>query len=551
VVVERFMDCTCIPYTRVPRSSALLTDYLYHFDRVSRFYNGAPFDAASFQAVSRKLQVSGKARGDLAEILTRQNRNYGSSEPTFANIRLLAEPGTVSVVTGQQVGLLTGPAFTLYKALTAVRLARSLSEQGMRAVPVFWLATEDHDLEEVSHAAVFDEDYGMVPLRDSGVRPAERSSVGVVNLTAEINEALGKLESLLPAGESRERLMLDLRECYAPGKAWGEAFGRFMARLFSRWGVVLLDPLDEGIHRLAQPVYQQALSEAPALRQRLLDRSGELVRCGYHAQVHVPEDSTLLFVTRNGNRLPLHHRNGQFLMDDTKIFSCAELAQQISSQPLDFSPNVLLRPVVQDALLATVAYVAGPSELAYFGQAHVLYESLGRPMPVIFPRAAFTLVDRRVHRLMEKYQISVEDVWQGREHLNGKIAAAGFSEGGAQGWSERFDESERDLAALLDRLRREVETLDFTLLDSLKHAEEKMKYQMEKLRGKISRAALQKSDLLARHEESMVRFITPHKDLQEREIGGVYFLGRTGYDLLDRLLAQVQVGSSDHQILVY
>jgi bacillithiol synthase len=545
------MDCTSVPYTRIPKSSALLTDYLYHFDRVSRFYNGSPFEPESFQAVAQKLEISGESRRRLAEILSRQNQHFGSSEQTHSNIRLLAERGTVSVVTGQQVGLLAGPAFTLYKALTAVRLARSLTDRGMRAVPVFWLATEDHDLEEVAHAAVLDEGYDLVSLRDSGARPAERSSVGVVQLTAEISEALSKLESLLPPGESRDRLMSDLRECYAPGMSWGKAFGRLMARLFSRWGVILLDPLDEGIHSLAQPIYERAIAEAPALRQRLLSRWAELVRSGYHAQVHVPEDSTLVFFTREGNRLPLHQRNGQFLLDDTENFSSAELTQLVSAQPLDFSSNVLLRPVVQDALLPTVAYVAGPSELAYFGQAQVLYEAYGRPMPVIFPRAAFTLVDRRVHRLMEKYRVSLEDVWQGREHLSRKIAAAGFSEGGAQGWSERFDESERDLAGLLERLRLQIETLDPTLLDSLKHAEEKMKYQMEKLRGKISRAALQKSDLLARHEESLLRFITPRKDLQEREVSGIYFLGRAGYDLLDRLLEQTQVDSSDHQVLVY
>jgi uncharacterized protein YllA (UPF0747 family) len=152
---------------------------------------------------------------------------------------------------------------------------------------------------------------------------------------------------------------------------------------------------------------------------------------------------------------------------------------------------------------------------------------------------------------MEKYQVTIEDVWQGRDHLSRKIAAAGFSEGGAQGWSERFDQSESELAVLFERLRREIEALDSTLVDSLKHAEEKMKYQMEKLRGKISRAALQKSELLARHEESLLRFLAPHKDLQEREVSGVYFLGRAGYELLDRLLDETRTNTSDHQILVY
>jgi bacillithiol biosynthesis cysteine-adding enzyme BshC len=545
------MGCTCIPYTRVPKSSALLTDYLYHFDRVSHFYSGAPFEPASHQSVAGKIAISDDSRRQLASVLTRQNQSFGSGEPTFENIRLLGEPGTVAVVTGQQVGLLTGPVFTLYKALTAVRMARSLNDQGRRAVPVFWLATEDHDLEEVAQAAVFDDEYSLVALRDAGVRPAERSSVGVVQLSAEIIPTLEKLEALLPAGDPRERLMIDLRECYVPGATWGQAFGRFMAKLFSRWGVILLDPLDVEIHKLAKPVYEHALTHAQDLRRRLLERWAELVRSGHHAQVHVTDDSTLLFLTREGSRLPIHQRNGQYLVDDADSISLAELQATAEQNPLDLSPNVLLRPVVQDSLLPTVAYVAGPSELAYFGQAQVLYKAMDRPMPVILPRAAFTLVDRRVHRLMEKYQVTIEDVWQGRDHLSRKIAAAGFSEGGAQGWSERFDQSESELAVLFERLRREIEALDSTLVDSLKHAEERMKYQMEKLRGKISRAALQKSELLARHEESLLRFLAPHKDLQEREVSGVYFLGRAGYELLDRLLDETRTNTSDHQILVY
>lgn len=545
------MGCTSIPYSRVPKASVLLTDYLYHFDRVARFYGAAPFDSAGIQQTARKLQFPETARRKIAEILVRQNQAFGAGEETRANIQRLAEPGTVAVVTGQQAGLFGGPAFTLYKALTAVRMAQSLTEKGTNAVPVFWLATEDHDLEEVAHAAVLDESYDLVALREAGAPPAERSSVGVVQLTAATTEALGKLESLLPPGEPRERLMNDLRECYAAGATWGQAFGRFMARLFSRWGVVLLDPLDAQVHQLAAPVYERALSKAGDLREKLLARSAELIRAGYHAQVHIPEDSTLVFITREGNRLPLHQRNGDFVFDETKKCSCADLLKEVGSRPIDFSPNVLLRPVVQDALLPTAVYVAGPSELTYFAQAQTLYAEFGRPMPVILPRAAFTLVDRRVHRLMEKYQVSAEDVWQGREHLNKKIAAAGFSGGGAQGWSQRFDESERDLQALLERLEREIQSLDPTLLDSLRHTEEKMKYQMEKLRGKISRSALQKSELLARHEETLQRFLSPRKDLQEREVSGIYFLGRAGYDLLDRLLHQIQLNSSDHQVLIY
>jgi bacillithiol biosynthesis cysteine-adding enzyme BshC len=539
------MTTTCIPYTHVPHASALLTDYLYHFDRVSQFYNGSPYDVRSYRTVAEQLGRFDLRRREITEVLAQQNRAFGCGEPTLANIQRLSEPGTFAVVTGQQVGLFCGPAFTLYKALSTVRLAQSLSEQGLSAVPVFWLATEDHDLEEVAESAVFDEEYNLVPLRDSGDRPSPRSPVGRVRHTEAISAALGQMEAVLPAGESRSRLMQDLRECYVPGATWGASFARFLTRLFGRWGVILMDPIDESLHRLSSGVYEQALRNAAEIRAGILESTHALIQRGYHAQVHVVEDSTLLFMARNGDRIGLHQRDGKFFSEETEEIPLTQLQRMLAERPLDFSPNVLLRPIVQDSLLPTLAYVAGPSELAYLGQARTLYRALGRPQPVIFPRAAFTLLDARTDRWMEKYKLRLEDVWQGEEHLSRKIAEAGS----AEGWAERFNQSEAELEQILDRLRTDIEKLDPTLLDTLQHAKEKTKYQMERLRSKVSRAALSRSELLVRHMQALSRFLLPHKDLQERRVGGVYFLGRAGYELLDRLLAHTQVRCSDHQTL--
>jgi bacillithiol biosynthesis cysteine-adding enzyme BshC len=555
------MECTCIPHTRLPKSSPLFLDYLYHFDRVSQFYNGPPFEAASYAAVAAGLESFRTPRAELATVLARQNQALGCGEATLDNIGRLSEPGTFAVVTGQQVGLFSGPAFTLYKALTAICLAQSLSAQGLRSVPVFWLATEDHDLEEVAQVATLDEEYELIELEDQGVRPAPRCSVGRVTLSAQIGSSLDRLEKALDAGAARDQLLQDLRASYQPGVSWGRAFGLFVTKLFSRWGVIMVDALDESLHRLSAPTYERAIDAAPELRARLLARSHELIVAGYHAQVHVGEDSTLLFLSRDGNRTALRQEGGHFTLDgsgELERLSLEDLRSWLKDHPGDFSANALLRPVVQDTLLPTLAYVAGPSELAYHGQAQTLYSSFGRPQPVIFPRASFTLIDSRTRRLLEKYHVGVEDVWQGEEHLARKIAAAGF----AEGWSERLDQSEGDLTQLLERLRKDIETIDPTLLETLKHVEEKMRYQMERLKGKITRAALERSDLLTRHQQALLRLVMPRRDLQEREVSGAYFLGRAGYELLDRILSQIHAPgvareprppcrSSDHQVLTY
>jgi len=541
------MDFPPVSYTHLPKAAPLFLDYVHHYDRVAQFYNGSPYDPQSYSRVADQLHENRTLRAELATILAKQNGDFDCGEATRANIERLRTPGTFAVVTGQQVGLLSGPAFTLYKSLTAVRLAQSLSAQGLPSVPVFWLATEDHDLEEVAHTATFDDEYNLIELKDSGERPAPHSHVGQVRLSAEIAKLLERLEAALPTGEARDRLLNDLRESYQPSVTWGQAFGRFMGKIFSRWGVVLIDPLDDSVHRLTARVYEDSTTRASQLRERLIERSKSLEQAGYSAQVRVDAESTLLFVTRDGNRTALRERGGSFTLDDNGRISAYELAALARERPIAFTPNALLRPFIQDTLFPTIAYVAGPSELAYLAQANVLYAEFGRPQPVIMPRAAFTLVDARIQKLLDKYRLRVEDVWQGEEHLRRAIASTGF----AGGWSGRLDEAEKGFAQLLSQMRNDIAAIDPTLLDTLKHTEDKMKHHFETLKGKISRAALQKSELLARHEQMLLRFLYPRKQLQEREVTGAYFLGRAGYELLDHVLEQIQLDSSAHQVMAY
>jgi bacillithiol synthase len=544
------MDCVSLPFSRVPKSSKLLVDYMERYEDVDRFYNGSPFSVETYDRLKQQLRSFQTDRKTLVDVLLGQNKALRAGNETLENIQRLSDPETLAVVTGQQVGLFSGPAFTLYKALTAVRLSQSLNARGVKNVPVFWLATEDHDLEEVAQTYTLNGDYEAAHLHDPGERPAPQSPVGRVKLTAGVAGLLDRLESLLPPGEERAQVLDDLRLSYQAGTTWSRAFAQFLTRLFGRWGVVLLDPMDESVHRLTAPIYQKVLRQADEIRSSLQERSAELVKAGYHAQVHIGEDSTLLFAEREGNRLPVRTSGGNgknFSIGEDQAASLEEFKVEIRERPLNFSANVLLRPVMQDTLLPTIAYVAGPSELAYLGQAEVLYSAFGRPMPAVFPRCGFTLVDRRIERWMEKYQVNVEDVWLGQDHVTQRIASTAFSEG----WSKRFDQTERDLAELLSRLRKDIEVLDPTLLDTLNHAEEKIQFQVEKLKGKLTRSVLSRSEVLARHEQALLRAILPERELQERLVSGVYFLGRAGYGLLDRLLEQIPAASSGHYIMSF
>src|SRR5487761_16901 len=545
------MTSICIPYSQVPHTTALHLDYLYRFDRVARFYGGSPSDFNAYQRVAEQIRPKHLNRDALVEILTRQNRKFDCSEETLANIRLLKEPDTFAVLTGQQVGLFSGPAFTLYKALTAARLAQHFTQQGLRCVPFFWLAAEDHDLEEVLRTAILNEDGRIEKIEAPAERPAPDSPVGAVKFGEGIAEVLAGLERLFPPGDARDRLLSDLRECYAPGMRWGDAFGKFMARLLGRFGVILIDPMDADVHTAVRGVYGWALAQATRLRQRLLDRSQELIAAGYHAQVHVGPDSTLLFAIVNGGRQAIHQKAGGFATNGSPAKQAAQMEQSIAERPLDFTPSALLRPVIQDSLLPTIAYVPGPTELACFAQSRVIYEEIGRPIPVVFPRAAFTLADRRIERLLGKYALTLEDIWQGEDHLRRKIAAAGFADDGSEPWPARLDRGEQEVRRLLTDLEEDMGCLDPTLQDAVRHTQEKMIFQLEKLRGKLSRAVLERSEILSRHEQELLHFLMPGGTLQEREVSGIYFLGRAGYELLDELFGRIQLYCSDHQFVIY
>lgn len=540
----------CISFTRAPKASPLFLDYLYHYNRVDSFYGGSPHDIESFRRVSEAIASRFPHRGELAEVLSQQNRRFGCAEATLENIQRLKNKDTFAVVTGQQVGLFSGPAFTIYKALTAISQAQWLTAQGLDCVPVFWLATEDHDLEEISGASVLNESGELVTVAAAGKRPAEGASVAYAALSADIEAALDQIEQALPESSERARLMQDLRECYAPGMTWGEAFGRFMTRLFSRFGVILIDPLHESLRHIARPIFLKALRDAEMLRRLLEKRSAELTAAGYHAQVHVAGDSTLLFAVSQGARTPVTCRDGGFYLDGQLPIPLTEVESRFEAAPLDFTPSALLRPIVQDTLLPTVAYIPGPAELAYFAQAQAIYPEFGRPVPVLFPRSSFTLAGRHEQRLMEKYRLSLDDIWEGEEHLRRRIAAAGTA-GGASHWAEQMERGENGLKQFLSELASAAEQVDPTLPDAVRNAGEKMMHQLDRLRGKISRAAIERSELLARHEKTLMALLMPEGKLQERAVSGVNYLGRSGYGLLDQLLLQIKPQCSDHQLFFY
>ncbi len=542
------MKAQCLPFEQIPDSTRLFTDFLQYSPSVRPFYPHSANFSEWVKAEAAGLQYNPSRRERVSAILERQNASWNASPQTLENIRRLRK-GATAVVTGQQVGLFGGPMFAIYKALTAVKLAEQASAAGVDAVPVFWLATYDHDLAEVNHVSLPGSDGSLRRLTTSSHSVAG-APVSEVWLGDEILPVVEEAASLLGESEATEFL----REAYRPGESLGNAFARFFARIFGSWGVILLDASDAELHRVALPIYRDAIERAEDIDAALLSRGEALEKAGYHQQVKVTASSVLLFTLDNGARTAIHRRvnesnqAGEFFVGGDagagKI-SKAELLDRIASKPENFSPNVLLRPVVQDYLLPTLAYAGGPAEIAYFAQVGAVYEILaGRVTPVV-PRFSATLVEPKVQRWLRQYGVAVSDVFHDPEALRRKLAARTLPEG----VQSAFDEAQRSVEESLASLRKALEELDPTLVGASQTAGSKMSYQLDRLRQLATAAELRRSEVIGRHAQALGQALYPDGELQERGVAGVYFVARHGTELLRGIYDAMAPDCHDHQIL--
>lgn len=512
------MDCRALTFRQLPRQPKIFLDYLDHFERVKNFYVHQP-NLKGVERSARKLQYPDERRTEISSILRKQNTSLGAGAETLSNLDRL-EKGAVAVVSGQQVGLFSGPAYSIYKALSAVQIAEELTHGGIPAVPVFWMATEDHDLDEVRHATWFER--GKLVRFEMPAGAETGRPVGQIALGAAIEPLVHEAAELL-VNQGSDLLAQYLIESYRPDESYGSAFGKLFARLFSQQGLILMDPLDTGLHKVAAPLYQHALAERDALNEKLLQRGKELDRAGYDAQVKVTSRSTLLFRMDENGRQVITASADKFQAGE-KTWGREELVHLTHTDPEKFSPNALFRPVVQDYLLPTAAYIAGPAEISYFAQSEVVYQQLLGRMPVILPRGGFTLVDAKAKKLLSRYGLGVEDVWAGAQGLRHKME--GKSVSGAL--AKNFDRNQKLIARMLGQLGRQIEKLDPTLKGTVARSRQRIEFHIDKLRRKAGRAVDQKAGLISEHERYLESLLHPHKALQSRELCLLPFLARWG-----------------------
>ena len=476
------------------------------------------------------------------------NRRWGADQTTLDNIQLLRESDCIAVVSGQQAGLFTGPLYTIYKALSAVKLAGCLRQRETKAVPVFWIAAEDHDFAEVAKAEFIGRDCQLKNVAVTDALHREGQPVGQVVTNDSIDAVVDQLFELLPNSEFADDMKALVKDAWRPGRGYVESFAMMMTSLLSRYGLILLDPLDPELKQLAAPLYSEAAQRAPEIAAALEKRSADLEQAGYHAQVLATANSFPLFLhdEQGARHAVARVENGKYKTKAIdREYSAAELATMARQTPEKFSPNVTLRAVVQDYLLPTIAYYGGAAEIAYFAQTAEVYRVLGRPATPILPRSSLTMIERHTGRVLERYDLTLNDFFEGLEPVIKRVVEEHLGADTAK----LFAKAEGNVNHELDRLRQELESIDPTLAGALETGRKKINYQLDGLRQRFVRAQISRDEAAHRQLQRAADQIYPNKDLQERHINITSLLARHGTYVIEWIFNALNLGSSEHQVV--
>lgn len=525
----------------------LFTQYCADYDAVADFYAGDFRVPAARREAADRAAAHERDRQMLAEVLLEQNEHWGLPQPARANIEALRDPDTVAVVTGQQVGLLTGPLYTIYKTITALQLADQLAEEtGRNVVPVFWIEGEDHDFDEIRRTHVLHHNELVELAYEAPEAAAARNpgAVGRLALTDRIEPVLTDLDDALPPSDFKAPLMERVRAAYRPGTTIEDAFGKLVRALFPEAGLVFINPDDARLKRQVAPLFRRELTDHAAVHARI-EATSDVLRQTYHAQVHTRP--TNLFLLHEEGRLPIDaEADGTFTLRGTdRTLTEDELLTRLDAAPEQFSPNVVLRPLMQDALLPTAAYVAGPSETSYFAQYRGVYDWAEIPMPIIYPRASVSIVESKVDKVLEKYDVSVADFMGDFEQLFQRVVMDAM----AVDVDSTFQDAMRSVHQAINALKTTVETVDPTLTQSAEATRAALVKEMESFKSRVVRAEKRNQDEVRSQLEKARANLLPGGTMQERVVSVLYFLNKYDVGLLEELRAALQLDTTEHQVI--
>jgi bacillithiol synthase len=539
-----------IPFRDIPSQSSLFLSYLDFSPPALSFFQCPPTIENLCHDLRNQVLQRQYPRSEIVSILRRQNESYGCAPETLRQIDRLEDQDCVAILTGQQVGIFTGPLYTIYKALSAIHLCDALEKRGIKAVPVFWMETEDHDLDEVTHQTVIGRDNSAQIVDYRGIlfgpNAVTRKPVGSIEFPAAIREAVDDFTGHLPDTDWKSGIRSRLESAYRPGRTFTQSFAELFSYLMKGTGLILFDARDPQAKPLVSDIFRWAVENSEDIHRALVKRNLELKAAGFHAQVSTPDNATVLFRFEDGERYALERQDAGFgLKNGNRRFSRRELLALAGSAPENFSPNVLLRPIIQDSLFPTLAYVGGPAELAYFAQIETLYALCEQPMPAIWPRDSFTLLEAEIRDAMDRMGIEIGDCFKGIQSLTGKtLHNAGINPAGAgiQALKERLENTFIDI-------RPDLRNLDPSLVRALDTAQSKILHNIRRLESRILRFEGSRNSRILDTAGFLLGRCFPNGNLQERELSIFHFLARRGPAVLDAIRSGTGTSGFLHRVL--
>lgn len=508
------------------RGSQLVSDYLKGRGSAPRFYGGAPDDPDAYREKAREVdgRFDDDARRRAIELIS------APSEEARRRLERVAEDDGYFVTTGQQPGLFTGPLYSIYKALSAVARARALESVLDRPVAaLFWVASEDHDWDEVHHTWIVDVDNDLREIAVSSPAGARDAPLHRIVLEEELERALSCLEEHLPETDFSDRYLEILRNAYAPGSTLPGGFRNFLEELLGPFGLCFVDAHDSGLKEASLPLLIRELDEA-ADREALLRKEADaLEEEGYAVQVPILEGGVNLFLEGPAGRERIYRDSDGFHLRHSELrLGRDEIVARAEEDPRVLSPNVLLRPVAESAVFPTVSYVAGPGETAYFGQLRSFFERHGIRMPVVAPRTSMTIVEGKNRKVLEKFDLEVGDLDRPYHELASDVARDEIPTPVRKALGELRGAVGEKSSQLLDAARE----IDPTLKGPVTHARNTAFKELDEVEKKIVQAVKRQDEIaLEQLEKAQVHFFPGGKP-QERVLNVLYYLVRYGPDFL-------------------
>jgi bacillithiol biosynthesis cysteine-adding enzyme BshC len=523
--------------------SRLFRDYLTGAPGVQPFYASSRWDLEGLIASADGALRAERPRPSVVEALVRQQEGREASAAA-AQARRLADPRATAVITGQQAVLFGGPLYVLYKALAAVVVARALeARRGGPVVPIFWVAADDHDFAEIRSTTVLDEagqihDVRYAPRREPFGQPAAK-----IVLDDTVTEIVEELRGHLPPGIHRDEIVSLVAACYRPGVTMAEAFSRLLSTLLP--DLVLLNPADPALKAASLPVFSRELVELSPSSRLAAEAGEKLLAAGYHQQVPVRAGFLNLFVSMEGERRAMGWDDGTVEVRGVgRRMPVADAARLLESDPSAFSAGVLLRPLTQDQLLPTAAYVGGPAEIAYHAQIGPSYAHFGIPRPTLVPRPSVTLVEPAQARALEADELSLPDLQSDPQGMLSRWARQDYPEVDAA-----FDRARKALETEMSAVEETLGALDPTLKAAADSARGRALHQIEALQEKAMRALKKRdqsrADRLRRTRDALM----PGGSFQERGLGLVSLLARHGRAVVDDIGQRIDPFARGHQVI--